>query len=91
MTTEKPMDKLPKLPTAMATEESNNNALKPNNDSLQMKRKPNRITCRITEISIKIPNHEKSTEVHTSTEPRWQSTIDIYISRRRSIELSKGG
>ena len=39
------------------------------------KRKPNRITCRITEITITILNHD-----YTATEPRWQSTIDMMKS-----------
>jgi len=86
MTTEKPMDILPKLPTEMATEKSTKNAPKPNKDSLRMKLKPNRLTCQITEITITIQNHD-----YTATEPRWQSTIDICLSRRRSNELSKRG
>jgi hypothetical protein len=40
MTTAKPTDILPKLPTGMDTEMSTKNALKPKKDSLQMKQKP---------------------------------------------------
>jgi hypothetical protein len=36
------------------------------------------------EITITTLNHD-----YTATEPRWQSTIDIFISRRRSNEFSK--
>jgi hypothetical protein len=86
MTTEMPTDILPKLPTEMPTEKSTKNAPRRKKDSLQMKRKPNRISCQITEITITIQNHD-----YTATEPRWQSTIDIYISRRRSNEHSKRG
>jgi hypothetical protein len=85
MTTEKPSDILPKLSTEMATEKLTKNAPKRKKDSLQMKQKPNRITCQIREISITIRNHD-----YTVTEPRWQSTIDIFISRRQSNEFSKG-
>jgi len=84
MTAEKPMDIIPKRPTEMVTEKSIKNATK--KDSLQTKLKPNRITCRIREITITIPNHD-----YTATEPRWQSTIDIIISRRRSNEHFKKG
>ena len=49
MTTEKPTDILPKLPTEMATEKSTKSAPKPKKDSLQTKLKPNRISCRMTE------------------------------------------
>jgi hypothetical protein len=66
ITTEKPMDILPKLPTEMATEKSTKNIPKPKEDSLQMKQTPNRIMCRITEklrlrsrITITLlPRHE---------------------------------
>ena len=51
MTTKKPTDIPQKLPTEMATEKSTKNALKPKKDSLQMKPKPNRSTCQITERS----------------------------------------
>ena len=87
ITTKKPTDIIPKQPTEMATEKSTKNAPKPKNDSLQMK--PNRITYPITDISITIPNHEKSPEVHKSTEPRWQLTIDIYRSRHRATNFQK--
>ena len=49
MTTEKPTDILPKVPTGMPTKNSTKNAPKPKKDSLQTKLKPNRITCQITE------------------------------------------
>jgi len=49
MTTKKPTDILPKLPTEMATEKLTKNAPKLKKDSLQTKLKPNRIMCRITE------------------------------------------
>jgi len=75
MTTEKPTDIIPKRPTEMATEQSTKNAPTPNEDNLQMKQKPNRITCRIREITIMIQNH-----VYTATEPRWQSTIHMMKS-----------
>jgi hypothetical protein len=45
MTPKKPPDILPKLPTKMAAEKSTKNALKLKEDCLQMKQKPNRITC----------------------------------------------
>jgi len=35
-------------------------------------------------------DHEKSTEVHKSTEPRRQKTIDLSLSCRRSNELERG-
>jgi len=35
--------------------------------------------------------NEYSTEVHNSTEPRWELTIDIYSSRQRSNKFSKNG
>jgi len=89
ITTENPTDIVPKRPTETATGKSTKNAPTPKKDSLQMK--PNRITYRITEIWITIANHEKSTEVHKSPEPRWQLTIDIHRSRRRSNEFSKSG
>jgi len=38
------------------------------------------------EISITIPNHD-----YSATEPRWQSTIDICLSRRRSNKFSNEG
>ena len=49
MTTEESTDILPMLPTEMAPEQSTKNAPKPKNNTLQMKLKPNRIKCRITE------------------------------------------
>jgi len=86
MTTEKPTNILPKLPTEMAAEKSTKNAPKPKEDSPQIKHKPNRIMCRITErlrlrsrITITLlPRHDGNRQ------------IDIYISHRRSNELSKG-
>jgi len=46
MTTEKPMDNLPKLPTKMASEMSTKNALKPKEDSPQdvAKAEPNHVS-----------------------------------------------
>jgi hypothetical protein len=44
MTTEKPMDIVPKQPNEMAAEKSTKNTPKQKEDSLQMKQKPNRIT-----------------------------------------------
>jgi hypothetical protein len=49
-------------------------------------RKKRRSTKRRTER-----DHQKSTEVHKSTEPRWQSTIDLSLGRRRSNELQEWG
>jgi len=49
---------------------------------------------RIKPQSAKRPtewDHQKSTEVHMSTETRWQSTTDSSLSHRRSNELQKGG
>jgi len=36
-------------------------------------------------------DHQQSTEVHKSTEPRRESTTNMSLSRRRSNELPKGG
>jgi hypothetical protein len=73
MTTEKPTDILPKLPTEMATEKSTKNARKPKIDSLQMKREaePNSVSNQ-REITMTILNHD-----YTATEQRLQSTIDL--------------
>jgi len=85
MTTQKPMDILLKLPTEIATEKWIKNAPKPTKDSLQMKLKaePNYMST-YRKILITIPNHDC-----TATESRWQSTIDRYLSHRRSNKHSK--
>jgi hypothetical protein len=36
-------------------------------------------------------DHQKSTKLHKSTEPRQQSTTNLSLSHRRSNELQKGG
>jgi len=81
--TEKPTDILPKLPTEIAAEKSTTNAPKPKIVSLQMKLKPNRITCRITDFDY---NPESRLLCYGA-----MMTIDIIISRRRSNEFSKTG
>jgi len=58
LATAKATDIIPERSTEMATKKSTKNAPEPKKDSLQMKRKPNRIMCQITQISIIIPNHQ---------------------------------
>jgi len=87
MTTEKPTDILPKLPTEMAAAMSTKNPPKPKEDSPQdeAKAEPNYVSNH-REITITIQNHN-----YTTTAPRWQLTIEIYISRQRINDLSKRG
>jgi hypothetical protein len=76
MTTEKPTDILPKLPTEMATEKSTKNAPKPKKDSLQTKLKPNRITCRITDFDYNTESRLHCYPATKAIDNRYDEVVD---------------
>jgi len=76
MTTEKPTDNLPKLPTEMATEKSTKNAPKSKKNSLQTKLKPNRIMCRITDFDYNPESRLYCYQATKAIDNRYDELVD---------------